>query len=95
MKTKMTFKEHQEFQAADLAGKKLAAELLNTSPAELRITSKDVEEKVLDTGKEVKHKFLKMAIGSLVVRLFSAFGKLFARVESPTGNLVTFEVAGA
>lgn len=93
----MTYKEHcallEKFEAED-AGRKIAAEMLNTSTSKLKLVNKDLEEKVLDTGKELKHKFMKMAISSLVVRLFSAFGKLFARVEVPSGSLMTFEVAG-
>lgn len=89
----MTFKEYMAEQQSDAEtmGRKFAAEFLNTSITKLHLVAKDLEEKVLDTGKELKHKFTKMGIGNLVVRLYSAFGKLFARVEIPSGDNFTFE----
>lgn len=73
---------------------KIAAEFLDTEPSKLHLVSdKDLEEKVLDTGKEIKHKFIKMAKGSLVIRLFKALDKFFARIETPTGGKMTYQAA--
>ena len=95
MKTRMTFKQYvlsEEYISQQAL--KIAAELLHTVINKLKLVDdKEVEEKVLDTGKEVTHKYVKMADGSLVVRIFKALGKMFARIEAPGGEKFTYEAA--
>jgi hypothetical protein len=75
----------------DANAMKIAAEFLDTTPEHLEIIDKGTEAKVLDTGREIAKKFIKMATGSWVIRQFKALGKMFARVEAPNGNARTYQ----
>lgn len=68
--------------------KQIAAEFLDSAPADLVIVSGSQAEKVLDIGKEIRTKAIEMANGKLFVRLFKAFGDLFARIEGPDMNIM-------
>lgn len=68
--------------------KQIAAEFLDTVPGDLVVVSGSAEEKVLDTGKEIRTKAIEMAGGKFFVRLFKAFGDMFARVEGPDSNIM-------
>jgi hypothetical protein len=89
---KTTFKQFLA-ESADDAVFKVAADFLDTTPANLESVPKSVEDEVLDKGKEIKHDFIKAAIGKWVVRLFTALNKKFARVEAPTGKVAMYRAA--
>jgi hypothetical protein len=69
---------------------KIAAQFLDTTPDHLEAIDKNTEAKVLDTGREMDKKFIKMAAGSWVIRLFKALNKMFARIEAPNGHGRTY-----
>lgn len=76
-------------------GLQIAADFLDTDQSKLTIVGGEEENEVLETGKEIKNKFIKMVHGNMIVRLFKALGKLFARIEYPDGENKTYKVKTA
>jgi hypothetical protein len=92
MTARPTFRQFLAERTEDDA-RRLAAQFLDTTPDHLEPVDKGVEEKVLDTGRELKHEFIKMVGGAWVIRLFAALSRKFARVESPSGESQTFQAS--
>ncbi len=87
-----SFKEYLT-ESVDAAVFKKAADFLDTTPDALEAVPQNVQDEVLDKGKELRHDFITAAVGKWVVRLFSALNKKFARVEAPTGKVMMYQSA--
>lgn len=98
---KVTFKQFLEGQtnAAPLHGKssissqaiKIAADFLDSQPDEIEKVDAETEDKVLDVGKEISKKSIDVAGGNIMVRLFKAFSKAFARIEDSEGHRTMYK----
>lgn len=66
--------------------KKVAAGFLDTTTGALERVDAKTSAEVLDKGREINQKIIKVASGALVIRAFKALGTIFARIEAPDGN---------
>lgn len=90
---KLSFKQYLNEQSAN-QGLDLAAKMLQLDKNKLVVVDNEEEHEVLETGRELKKQFIKMVHGNLVVRIFKALGKLFARVEYPDGEMKMYTAGG-
>lgn len=89
---KLTFKLYLQ-EASQNQALEIAAQFLETQINKLKVVTGDLEDQVLETGKEIKNKLVKMVHGNLVIRLFKALGKMFVRVEYPDKELKLYTIA--